>query len=199
MDTHPRHDRWCRHHVRILCGNRCLRDSLVDYAKQNLGDIAANFLPLAMILPSMGVFLAPLVWAERKSKRYALLCPECTTDLSRFTRRVLATRCCGCCGKQIVEAQRIHGVEAFDRLARIEQRRFLIYWFWMWPILGLLILGYDWIDPTALSNCPHMLFIPGLTGTVATGWAFARTLDQRYTLQLGASAIIFCLGMNAFW
>lgn len=174
------------------------RDPLVDAARQILGATAADFLPLVMILPSFGIFLAPLVWAERKSKRYALICPECTTDLSRSIRRVIASRCCGSCGKQIVEGRRIHSQKAFERLSRIEQRRFLVYWFWAWPIFGLLILGYHWIDPTGLNNCPHLLFIPGLIGTIATGWAFARTLDNRYLPQFGASAMILCLGINAF-
>ncbi|TWU51529.1 hypothetical protein Poly59_31210 [Rubripirellula reticaptiva] len=175
------------------------RDSLVNSARQNFGETVADFLPLAMILPSLGFFLAPLVWAERKSKRYALICPECTTDLSRSTRRVIATRCCGSCGKQIVEGRRIHGPMAFERLSRVEQRRLLVYWFWAWPTLGLLLLGYHWIDPTALNNCPQMLFIPGLIGTAATGWAFARSMDKRYIPQFIASAMVLCLGINAFW
>lgn len=175
------------------------RESLVNSARQNLGATAADLLPLAMLLPSLGFFLAPLVWAERKSKRYALICPECTTDLSRSSRRVIATRCCGSCGKQIVAGRRIHGQEAFERHSRIEQRRFLVYWFWAWPIIGLLILSYHWIDHRALYHCPHVLFIPGLIGTVVTGWAFARTLDERYLPQFGASAVVLCLGINAFW
>ncbi len=175
------------------------RDSLVDYAKHDLGETPANLLPLAMILTSLGFFLAPLVLAERKSKRYALHCPECATDLTRFTRRVIATRCCGSCGKQIVEGKRIHEGKVFERHARIQQRRFLIYWFWAWPILGFLILCYHWNDTTALNNCRPMLFIPGLIGTAATGWAFARTMDRRFIPQLGMSATVFCLGMNAFW
>ncbi|MFM7562333.1 MAG: hypothetical protein ACKO81_04775 [Planctomycetota bacterium] len=179
------------------------QDSMVDYAKQNVGEGAAACLSLAMLIPSIGFFLAPLVWAERKSKHYLLLCPECKTDLSDSSRRVVATRCCGHCGKQIVEGRRIRSGKAFERLARIEQRRalfcFLYYWLWVWPILGLLILGYHWINPTASSNCPEVLFLPGFIGTTMTGWIFARTMDKRYLLLLGASAIVLCLGMNAFW
>ena len=175
------------------------RDSFVDLAQQHVGETAADLLPLALILPSLGFFLVPSVWGERKSKRHAFVCPHCNTDLSRSTRRVIATRCCRSCGKQIVEGRRTHGSKAFERLSRIEQRRFLIYWFWAWPVLGMLILGYHWFDPSALNNCPHMLFMPGLIGTAAAGWAFARTMDKRYIPQLGAAAMVLCLGVNAFW
>ena len=173
--------------------------SLVDYTKQNAGEAAAACLALAMLIPSVGLFLAPLVWAERKSKHHVLLCPECKIDLSDSSRRVVATRCCGHCGKQIVEGRRIRSGKALERLARIEQRRFLSYCLWMWPILGLLILGYHWIDPTASNNCPQVLFLPGLNGTTMTGWIFARTKDKRYLPLLAASAIVLCLGMSAFW
>lgn len=177
---------------------RC-REALVEYANESLGEAAAEFLRLAMILPSLGFLLVPLVWAARESKRYALVCPECTADLSRSARRVRATRCCGFCKQQIVEGQRIHGGKAFERLVRIEQRRFFIFWFWTWPILSMLILSYHWIDAAAFSNCPHMLFIPGLIGTTASGWAFMRTRDRRYLPQLVASATVFCMGLIEFW
>jgi hypothetical protein len=81
----------------------------------------------------------------------------------------------------------------------MRQRRVLAYWFWAWPVLGLLVLACHWFDPMTLDNCPHMLFIPGLIGTAATGWTFVRTMDRRYLPQLGAAAFVFCLGVNAYW
>ncbi len=175
------------------------RDSLVDLARQHGGKTAADLLPLALIIPSLGLFSAPFIWGERKSKRHALVCPSCNTDLSRLTRRVLATRCCCSCGTQIVEGRRPHGAKAFERFSRIGQRRFLIYWFWTWPALGLFVLVYDWFDRATMENCPHLLFIPGVIGTVATGWAFARTMDKRYLPQFGAAVVVLCLGLRAFW
>ena len=175
------------------------RDWLVEFARQHVGKIFADLLPLTLICPSVGFLLAPLIWGERKSKRYALICPNCNTDISRFTRRVLATRFCCSCGTQVVEGRRTHGAKAFERFSRMKQRRFLIYWFWTWPVLGLLVLAYYQFDRAAMENCPHMLFIPGLIGIVATGWAFARTMDTRYLPQLAASALVFCFGVNAFW
>lgn len=175
------------------------RDPLVDMTRRHVGKTAAELLPTALILPSFGLLLAPLVWGEHKSKCYALVCPTCNTDLTRYTRRVIATRCCHYCGTQIVEGRRTREAKVFERFSRIVQRRFLVYWFWTWPIIGLLVLSYHWIDQTAMDNCPQMLFIPGLIGTVATGWAFARTLDKRYLPQLGAAVMVFFLGVNAFW
>lgn len=175
------------------------RDSLVASVRQHFGETTAGVLPLALILPALGVFLVPLVWGERKSKRYAFICPNCNADLSRSTRRVIATLCCRSCGTQIVKGRRTHGSDVFDRFLRIEQRRFLVYWFWAWPILGSLILGYHGFDPIAFNDCPHMLFVPGLIGTTAIGWAFARTKDKRYLPQFGAAIIVLCLGVDAFW
>ena len=175
------------------------RDSMVELARKHAGETSPSPLPLVLIFPSLGFFLAPLVWGERRIKRYAFICPKCNTDLSRFSRRVVATRCCCFCGQQIVQGRRVHRLEAFKRLTRIEQRRFLVYWFWAWPILGLLLLGYHRVDPTGMENCRQMLFMPGLIGTVATGWAFARTMDRRYITQLFASAIVLCLGVDALW
>ena len=134
------------------------RDSLVASARQSFGESTADALPIVLILPSIGFFLTALIWGEHKSKRHALICPNCNVDLSRSTKRVAATRCCNSCGKQIVEGPRTHGPEAFERRSRIEQRKFLIYWFWAWPILGSLMIGYHWLSPTGFEDCPHIIF-----------------------------------------
>lgn len=175
------------------------RDSLVASARQSFGESTADALPIVLILPSIGFFLTAFIWGEHKIQRYALICPNCNADLSRSTKRVAATRCCNSCGKQIVEGPRTHGPEAFDRRSRIEQRKFLIYWFWAWPILGSLMIGYHWLSPIGFEDCPHMLFMPGLIGTTASGWAFARTLDKRYLPQLAGSAVVLCMGFSVFW
>ncbi|HBE63929.1 MAG TPA: hypothetical protein DDX19_14565 [Rhodopirellula baltica] len=175
------------------------RDSLVAAARQNFSETTADILPFVLILPSVGFFLTALIWGEHRSKRYALMCPNCNTDLSRSMKRLAATRCCNSCGKQIVEGSRTHGPGVFARRSRIEQRKFLVYWFWIWPISGSLMLGYHWLSPIGFEDCPQMLFMPGLIGTAATGWAFARTLDKRYLPQFVGSAVVLCMGFNAFW
>ncbi|TWT91534.1 hypothetical protein Pla52n_65250 [Stieleria varia] len=176
-----------------------VRDSLVDLTQRKVGKTAADVLPIVLVLPSLGFFLGALLWAERMSKRFALFCPECGTDVSKSTNRVLATRCCSSCEMQIVEGRRTHGADVFERFSQLKQRRFLIYWFWIWPVFGLFVLAYHWFDQTAWANCPQALFIPGLIGTTAAGWAFARTIDMRYLPQLGVSALVFLLGVDAFW
>lgn len=176
-----------------------LRDPLVDVARQRVGRTTAEFVPLALIVPSIAVFLTPLVWAERKCKRFALICPECDSDVTRSTARILATRCCSSCGNRIVQGGLTRPPEVFDRYSRLKQRRFLVFWFWVWPVLGASALVTHWVHPSALANCIQVLFLPGLIGTVATGWAFARTADRRYLPQFGASAIVLAIGTAMFW
>ena len=156
-------------------------------------------MPLALVLPSLAFFLTPLVWAEHKAKRFAFLCPKCAANLTRSTNRVLVTRCCCSCGIRIVEEGRVRTREVFDRYVQMKQRRFLVYWFWAWPVLGALVLVHHAINPSALANCIQVLFVPGLIGTVAAGWTFARTIDRRYLPQLGASAMVFSIGAAMFW
>lgn len=175
------------------------RDPFVDFVRQHMGNTASEVAPIGLFLPSLAFFLLPLVWAERKSKSFALICPQCEADLSRSTARVLATRCCKSCGTRIVEGGRTRGPEVFDRYSRLKQRRFLVYWFWSWPVLGTLVLLWDSFDPSALANCVQALLVPGLIGTVATAWAFARTVDSRYLPQLGASALVLWIGGERFW
>lgn len=85
------------------------------------------------------------------------------------------------------------------RYFRMKQKRFLVYWFWSWPVLGSAILLYHVSYPLALENCLHMLFVPGMIGTAATGWALARTAERRYVPQFGASAIVLAIGLAMFW
>ena len=176
-----------------------VRDPLIDMTRQRIGKTAAEFTPLVLIVPSILFFLAPLVWAEKKSKRFALICPECNSDLTRLTKKVIVTGCCSSCGIRIVQDGRIRSPDVFDRYSRMKQRRFLVYWFWAWPVVGALVLVLHTINPSALANCIHVLFIPGLIGTAASGWAFARTTDRRYLPQLGASAIVLTIGVTMFW
>lgn len=175
------------------------RETFQTFVEQAVGNTATTFMPFSLILLSLAVFLVPMIWGDRRSKQYSIICPNCSTDVSRFTRRILTTRCCYYCGKQIVEGERTHGPAAFERFSRMQQRRFLKYWFWTWPVLGSFVLAYHWYAPSALDNCPHMLFVPGLIGTIATSWAFVRTEDKRYLPQWFAAVIILCLGVTAFW
>lgn len=176
-----------------------VRDPLVDGTREHLGHTAAELMPCALILSSLAFCLTPLVWAEQKAKRFALLCPRCAANLTRSTNRVLATRCCCPCGVRIVEGGRVRTREVFARYSRAEQRRCLVYWFWVWPALGAVVLVHHTANPSALANCIQMLLVPGLIGTAAASWAFARTRDRRYLPQLGAAAMVFSMGAAMFW
>ena len=176
-----------------------VRDPLVDMTRRHIGETAAEFIPFALILPSLVFFLTPLVWAEKRSKRFALICPKCATDLSRSTNRILATRCCSSCGVRIVEGGRTRIGKVFDRYSRMKRRRLLAYWFWVWPILGTLVLTSHAFNPSIWLDCIQVLFLPGLIGTSVAGWTFARTTDRRYLPQLGASAVVFSVGAAMFW
>jgi|694.fasta_scaffold00250_31 hypothetical protein len=80
-----------------------------------------------------------------------------------------------------------------------EQRRWLIGWFWSWPLLGILILSMHWHNPAILQKCAPSLFIPGLIGTTAAAWTMLRTKDRIYGPPCIASMILLALGAWWFW
>jgi len=175
-----------------------VRDTVVTYLRQDVGPGVAEFGPFLLLLPCLGILALTCVWADHKVKHFALFCPKCEADFSQSTPRVLATCCCSVCDEQIVEG-RTHSVAVFRRYSEMRARRFLVYWFWMWPALGSLCLGTYWFDPTAMSNCEQCLMIPALIGTSAAGWTICRTMDSRYVVQFVVSAILLCVGVAAYW
>ena len=176
-----------------------IRDEVVAFVRINFGQTAAEIAPMILLAPSIAFFLTPLVLAERRAKVYSLICPECSAELNQSTARVLATRCCSKCRKQIVAGGRIRKDEVFDRFTQMKWRRYLVFWFWAWPALGLILLTCYRINPPSFDPCIHIVFVPGLVGTVATGWAFARTMDKRYLPQVGASTVALFVGVWVFW
>lgn len=176
-----------------------VRDELVAFAGIHFGKFAADITPIVLILPSVAPFLAILLWAERRAKAYAIICPNCGSDQTRSTARILATLCCKNCLQQIVAGERVRKPEVFNRYARVRWRRYLVYWFWAWPALGVVMLIGYWLNPRSFEPCLHVLFVPGFTGTIAAGWAFTRTFDRRYLPQMGASAVTLAIGGILFW
>jgi predicted AlkP superfamily pyrophosphatase or phosphodiesterase len=83
--------------------------------------------------------------------------------------------------------------------SQAKQRRWLIGWFWTWPLLSTLVLSIHWHNPTILRHCAPALFLPGLIGTSASAWAIARTKDRVYGLPCIASVILLALGAWQFW
>ena len=69
----------------------------------------------------------------------------------------------------------------------------------MWPLFGTFVLFWDAHSPTTFHRCAHVLFVPGLIGTVAAGRTILRTMDKRFSPQLGAAVIIFALGAAQYW
>ncbi len=176
-----------------------VREPIIALVRSVAGGTAANITPIALILPALGIFLIPCIIAEKSSKRFALLCPDCSADITRRTNRVLATRCCPSCGSQVVAGGRIRGPSVYDRYVKLKTRRFLVYWLWTWPVLGALTIAWYSIAPLGLSRCLHVLFVPSLIGTVASGWSYLRTTDRRYLPQFFASAILLFVGAFAYW
>ena len=60
-------------------------------------------------------------------------------------------------------------------------------------------MAYQTIVPSEFANFPEMIFLAGLIGTIAAGWALARTFDRRYLFQVVASAAVLILGVRAFF
>lgn len=76
---------------------------------------------------------------------------------------------------------------------------FLARWFWCWPVMGVCFLAMHAIRPTLFERCEHMLFIPGLVGTVASSWTMIRSHRWRYIPQAIFSTIVLVIGAIIFW
>ena len=61
------------------------------------------------------------------------------------------------------------------------------------------MLVYQTIVPSEFADFPEMIFLAGLIGTIAAGWALARTFDRRYLFQVIASIGVLMLGVRAFF
>ena len=176
-----------------------IREACVNFIESRFGKTAAEATPAVLILPSFLLFLVPVVWAERKARQFSLKCPDCSYDLSQWTEFVTTTQCCQNCGHQIVKGKKVRTAAVFKRFTQKRSRRFLVLWFWTWPALGLCALALYWLEPSVIEDCLHMLVVPALVGTIATGWTFLRTQDRRYLPQAFASAVLLIVSGFTFW
>ena len=175
-----------------------VRDDVIAWSKNNFGAASENWIMFPIIIPSIVFFLLPACVAEFKAKRYSISCPNCTKDLTQSVQRILKTRCCGNCGKRVVENGKTRSNETYSRYCQRKWRNYLVYWFWAWPAGGIAILIWHQIDSSSFRNCPHMIFLFGFIGTIATGWALIRTNDFRYLAQTITSAVVLTLGVFLF-
>ena len=175
-----------------------VRDDVVAWANHNFGANSENWIMFPLIIPAILIFLLPTCVAERKAKRYSIPCPSCNNDLTLSVPRVLKTRCCSNCGKRVVENGKMRSNETYSRYCQRQWRNYLVYWFWTWPVCGVTILIWHRFGSSSFENCQHMIFVFGLLGTIASGWALIRTYDYRYLPQTIASMIVLALGIFTF-
>ncbi|MCD0460258.1 hypothetical protein [Roseiconus lacunae] len=176
-----------------------IRVPFLAAAKSRMGDTAGEIALLLLMSSSILFFLAGLVWADYRSRRFAVRCPRCDADLSISVTKLIATTRCWHCQTKVVEDRRPHSLDVYRRGLRISQRRWLVYWFWIWPVLGAAESLYAFLDPRATVDFQPILILPGLIGTSAAGWAFVRTRDHRYLHALIASALMLGLGATLFF
>lgn len=154
---------------------------------------------LPFVFPSIAFFLLPTCFAEIRAKRYSISCSHYTKDLTQSIYKILTTRCCGNCNNRIVENGKLRSNETYARYCQRRWRNYLVYWFWAWPACGVAMLFWHLMDSSAFEHCPHMIFLFGLIGAIATSWAMMRTSDIRYLVQALASAIVLVLGISVFF
>ncbi len=176
-----------------------VKEPLLESARTLFGPTVSDLLLFALILLVIPLFLTPCLIAERFAKKHSLICPNCNADLNRVVRRVLKTRCCSKCGSRIVEGGRVRQSKVYDRWRMLRACHSLVYWFWIWPIVGTICILSIWTMPSTFQNCRQMPMLIGLIGTSSTGWALIRTRDKRYLLSFLASTVIFAIGFKHFW
>ncbi len=149
-------------------------------ASMGLGKELQELARVAMILPAFIFFLAPSIIAESRSQKYAVRCPHCEKDVTRSTARILATRSCPGCEKQIVKDGRVRSERVYQRFTDRRTKRFLQAWLWIWPVLGMCLIAVKIAAPSWLHGAPMAGLFPPLLGALIAGWAYVRTWDRRY-------------------
>ncbi|XZE22302.1 hypothetical protein SH449x_002221 [Pirellulaceae bacterium SH449] len=172
-----------------------VRDLIINWSERNFGQLAADFTPPLLILPAFAIMLAACWWIDKRLATIGPFCPACKSDISKSTRRVLASRCCTSCGEQIVEGKRTYGKKVLDRYYRRKQLRFLKYWLWGWPIGGLVLLALHGLAGSLLAECPQALFVPGLIGTSSCAWALIRTRQLKLLPLFSLSLLVLLLSV----
>ena len=77
--------------------------------------------------------------------------------------------------------------------------RFLQYWLWLWPGIGLLCAVWGLLEPIAFERCPQVYWTFPLIGLSAAGWTWLRTFERRYVPQLLSSIVVFVIGAWLYW
>ncbi len=176
-----------------------VKEPLLKSASALLGPMVSNVLLFVLMLLVIPLFLTPILIAERLARKHSLICPNCNADLNLLVPRVLKTRCCSKCGSPIVEGGRVRQSNVYDRWRMLRARHFLVYWFWIWPIVGTICILSIWTMPSTFQNFLQMPMLFGLIGTSSTGWALIRTRDKRYLLSFLASTVLLAIGLKYFW
>jgi hypothetical protein len=168
-------------------------EALGNHFSKRTADASFVFL----IPPAIAVFLAPLLIAERRIKRWNPRCPSCASPLGRLDK-VIATRSCPTCDTQIIVAKRTRPGAAFSRMLDRQSRGFLVYWLWLWP--ALTTAGFIWwyFDPDKAQACRVIWIVP-LIGAAVSGWTWIRTFDRRYVLQAIVSSILLGVEFTIFY
>lgn len=182
-----------------LAGMGHFGEALTSVAVDRLGGAAGEVAQIAMIVPAFGIFLLPTLLSAKYAERFKTVCPSCQTDVSRGTRRVLATRHCPACGERVLDGGRAHSDAVFQRAQARGSRGFLRHWLWAWPALGALAITWHWFDPSAFQRCAQQLWIAPLIGTATAGWTWLRTRDPQCIPQLLASGGMLGIGAAVFW
>jgi len=86
-----------------------------------------------------------------------------------------------------------------ERQLPAKQRRMLYYWFWVWPLFGVVVILLHNFNPNILTNCNQALFLPGLIGTLTSGYTIIRAKDRSFALQFVGSVVALAVGGRLFW
>lgn len=78
-------------------------------------------------------------------------------------------------------------------------RKFLWYWLWIWPLVGLVAITWCHFDARAFESCPQVPFVFPLIGVSAAFWTWIRTFECQYLPQLFSSLILLVAGFKVFW
>lgn len=168
-------------------------------AAESLGAGVVDTIEIVAILSSIAIFLVPAAIGTRYANRLSTRCPSCGDDLSKRVEQLLATHCCPSCDVEIVAGGRRHSRVAYKRYKARRERRFVWYWLWAWPVLGVSIMIWRLFDRSAFERCPQLFVLIPLLGTSTAGWTWLRTRDWRYSPQAISSLTLLGLGAYLFW
>ncbi len=77
--------------------------------------------------------------------------------------------------------------------------RFLTRWLWLWPAIGLGVIAWYVVDPSAWRDNQHCLWSYSLLGTGLIGWTWSRTKDRHYLLHFLVTVAVLAAGGAIYW